>query len=361
MSSNNVFLAISVTLNLVLLACFYGAYSGMTKNETDVAALKKTVQERESQVKAMTGNITTLKNKMGLQQAEIGTEDDAEEGTVMGGLNGLIAMGADATKGEKSVSAAVRKMQAEITNLKSNLQERQLAFNTKVQEFNNMVAQKNAEVDQHQQAADAAKTELQKNVRDHGEAIDAKDQIIAGLRTELSDSQAELAKVTSELQGIIALRDERIAKQSSSLVRLRRKVFEQQDLSFEKADGRVVFVDTARQVVTISLGEADGLRPGVTFSVYKKDNSGIGRRNMEDIKGKIEVTAILGAHRAEARILDPDQAVRRRGDEEARYTFRTTVQLLPKQPHGTGRHGRSNLLACIQHWYEGLLLTGWSC
>ncbi|MFK7822280.1 MAG: hypothetical protein AB8G99_26525 [Planctomycetaceae bacterium] len=321
MSSNNIFLSVSVFLNLILLAAFYSTYNSSAKNGADLAEVKNTLQERDQSVKTMTTQVNTLKAKVGLQQAEMGSDVDAEDGTVMGGINGLIAQGKEITKGEKSLGAAVRKMREELNNQQAQLKQRLIDYNTKVQEFNNMVAQKDAEVAEHEKAATTAKNELRVNVQKHSEEITNKDQIIADVRTQLSDAQSELEKVRSEKDAIIAARDERIQKQTGSLVRLRREKFEREDLSFEIADGRVMFVDSARKVVTINLGEADGLRPGVTFSVYQKDNSGIGRRNMEDIKGKVEVTSILGPHRAEARILDPTRAVKRRGEEEGRYTF----------------------------------------
>ena len=56
---------------------------------------------------------------------------------------------------------------------------------------------------------------------------------------------------------------------------------------------------------SINLGEADGLRVRTTFSVYRKENNGVGR-DAEDIKAQIEVIKVTGAHRAEARILEDD-------------------------------------------------------
>ena len=321
MSSNNVFLSISVFLNLILLALVYATFSSGTKAEADFAAVTKTVQDRDESVKTMQTQINTLKAKVGIQKDVMGTDTDAGEDTVMGQMNLLIDKGQEITKGEKSLSAAVIKMRNEIGNLNQQLKQRLIDYNAKVQEYNNMVVQKDGEVAEHEKAKTTAQNELRANVQKHSEVVVAKDQIIADVRTQLSDTQAELERVRSEKDAIIALRDERIQKQTASLVRLRREKFERLDESFEIADGRVMFVDSARSVVSINLGEADGLRPGVTFSVYQKDNSGIGRRNMEDIKGKIEVTSILGPHRAEARILDPTQAVKRRGEEEGRYTF----------------------------------------
>ena len=55
------------------------------------------------------------------------------------------------------------------------------------------------------------------------------------------------------------------------------------------------------KLVWINRGEADALRKGTTFSVYKQINKGVARGS-QDIKGAIEVTRIVGPHQAEARI-----------------------------------------------------------
>jgi hypothetical protein len=75
--------------------------------------------------------------------------------------------------------------------------------------------------------------------------------------------------------------------------------------SFEIAKGLIQRVDNSAKLVWINLGSDDFLKPRMTFSVYSKENHGVGR-GAEDIKGKIEVTRILGSHIAEARILDED-------------------------------------------------------
>jgi hypothetical protein len=76
-------------------------------------------------------------------------------------------------------------------------------------------------------------------------------------------------------------------------------------LSFEVADGLVQRVDNSSKLVWINLGSDDFLKPRMTFSVYSKENQGVGR-GAEDVKGKIEVTRILGPHIAEARIAEED-------------------------------------------------------
>ena len=321
MSSNNIFLSISVFLNLVLLALFWATLSNTGKDSADLVQLKSDLQAREQDLKQAQTDMTALKGKMGVQGDLIGTADDQDGDTVLGKMDALIAMSDDGTQSERSVEAAMRKMSSLLSNQRIQLQQRQDQLNAEQLRFNNMVAQKQAEVTEHDEAKLKAEKTLESERKIFSEDIDAKDQIIAAVRNDLNDAQAELERVRVEKDTIIADQNERIARQSANLVRLKREKFEREDLSFEIADGRISYVDNNRKVVSINLGRADGLKPGITFSVYQKDNSGIGRRNTEDIKGKIEVTAILGPHRSEARILDPNQAVKKRTGEADRYTF----------------------------------------
>ncbi|MEZ6090634.1 MAG: hypothetical protein R3C05_21970 [Pirellulaceae bacterium] len=69
---------------------------------------------------------------------------------------------------------------------------------------------------------------------------------------------------------------------------------------FEVAQGRVTEVLPGGNVVFINLGSADGLLTGVTFGVIDRDDVRVA--NAEP-KGNIEVTKILGAHLAEARVI----------------------------------------------------------
>ena len=78
------------------------------------------------------------------------------------------------------------------------------------------------------------------------------------------------------------------------------------DIVAQIAEGRILHVDNRSKAVWINLGNADGLKPRVRFSVCANEVHGIVRRT-EEIKGKIEVTRILDSHLAEARIVKEDQ------------------------------------------------------
>lgn len=69
---------------------------------------------------------------------------------------------------------------------------------------------------------------------------------------------------------------------------------------FETAQGEIRFVVRGGNIVTINLGSADALRPGVTFGVIDADET-----RLEDakVKASIQVTQIQGAHLAQARVV----------------------------------------------------------
>lgn len=73
--------------------------------------------------------------------------------------------------------------------------------------------------------------------------------------------------------------------------------------NFDVADGQVTYVNQANGIVWVDLGDADGLRPQVTFSVFESELSETGPRSR---KGSIEVTRVIGDHIAEAQITNDD-------------------------------------------------------
>ncbi|MEM6365262.1 MAG: hypothetical protein AAF745_12605, partial [Planctomycetota bacterium] len=70
--------------------------------------------------------------------------------------------------------------------------------------------------------------------------------------------------------------------------------------NFETVQGYVRYVVPDGNLVTINLGSGDALRPGVTFGVIDGEET---RLQDARVKATIQVTRLLGAHRAEARVV----------------------------------------------------------
>jgi hypothetical protein len=83
------------------------------------------------------------------------------------------------------------------------------------------------------------------------------------------------------------------------------KIDNLEKLSFETAKGTITQVEHSNHTVLLNVGEADFVRPRMTFSVYGKENQGVGR-GADDIKGKIEVIKITGPHMSIATVVDED-------------------------------------------------------
>jgi len=71
-------------------------------------------------------------------------------------------------------------------------------------------------------------------------------------------------------------------------------------------DGSIVRIDKDTHA-WINLGESDHVQPGMTFSVYGKDITGMGIAT-SNAKGKLEVIRVLEPHLAEARPIEEDLA-----------------------------------------------------
>lgn len=118
------------------------------------------------------------------------------------------------------------------------------------------------------------------------------------LEQTLASSRAAYSKQLDESRQQLATTQETLDKKDASLTKLMEER-KQEDPSFEVADGRITWVNQRNRTVWINLGEADSLRPQVTFSVYEQDLADAGR---SDKKGSIEVVRLLDDHLAEARI-----------------------------------------------------------
>lgn len=69
---------------------------------------------------------------------------------------------------------------------------------------------------------------------------------------------------------------------------------------FETTQGEIRFVVRGGNVVTVNLGYADDLRPGVTFGVFDGDET---RLQDAKVKATIQITQLQGPHLAQARVV----------------------------------------------------------
>ncbi|MEM6655493.1 MAG: hypothetical protein AAF596_06810, partial [Planctomycetota bacterium] len=128
-------------------------------------------------------------------------------------------------------------------------------------------------------------------------------------RADLEQKRDELARALdrqrAEEKKRVDVFRRQIAKQAEEITRLQdnmRRLIARTPVdnpSSEIADGAVTWVDQGKGIAWINLGSADALRRQVTFSVYEQDSTDAGKAEK---KGSLEVTKILGDHRAEVQI-----------------------------------------------------------
>ncbi len=172
---------------------------------------------------------------------------------------------------------------------------------------------------------------------------DEKEKAVAALNKAKQDYASSIAKNREELASVAADKT-RIEQESADQIKKANAETEKKTLEanetqlvakklqqmkhdltrvvFDTPNGEVVAVNQHTKEITINLGEADGLRPRMTFSVYPPTITGISfgsadpdaeanlcdvckrDRSLNASKASIEVTKIEGPHKAKARVLD---------------------------------------------------------
>jgi hypothetical protein len=176
-------------------------------------------------------------------------------------------------------------------------------LNTRERELLSAQSRYQSQTDDHDKKYRDAEAEKRKVIAERDELLLAKDREIAELRSQNNQVRVELEqekeardkdreKAQGEIDKLVAINN-----------KIRDELDEIKKESFEVADGTIRRVDNTSNMVWIDLGDADFLKPRMSFSVYDKNTPGVAR-TPADIKGKIEVTRIIDAHLAEAKIID---------------------------------------------------------
>jgi hypothetical protein len=162
-----------------------------------------------------------------------------------------------------------------------------------------------AQVDTASKAQTKAEADKRDVISVQDERLKAKQDEVDRLKTDVNSINSEFATAKEAWDRDLKAKLNEISQLERRIELLTEKLNDLEKLSFEVADGLVQRVDNSSKLVWINLGSDDFLKPRMTFSVYSKENQGVGR-GAEDVKGKIEVTRILGPHIAEARIAEED-------------------------------------------------------
>ncbi len=245
--------------------------------------------------------LTVIGHKFDNNQIGVGELDNKTK--VIGAMmDDIRTYGGDVA--QETYSATIVALRNELDNLSKKRDQVQNELVQQQNEYRLLQEQCNTRVESFQAATNKANSDLQDQIKAYEENIAAKDAEIAELRANYAEIQLE----KEQEQEAFALQIKKLKGKVDALTNLNiilnEKLEKIEQVSFERPDATVVNVDNATKLVWLNIGSRDKLQPQITFSVYDKNNKGVGRTS-EDIKAQIEVTRVW-EDRAEARILKAD-------------------------------------------------------
>lgn len=297
------FVMLSVILGVVAYM-YYKEYTDgvavVNKERQNVAAKAKALKNADSEVQL-------LKRLSGYPELEVGINDatnpDTVHGAVLKQIQDLSKELVPSSPIDDSASLA-RELHQRLVSISKTSSDREIANTVIDGRISKINAEKDKDIKLHEDAKLVAEKNTEALVTEHAKILQTKDDNINQLQSEVATEKRLHQEDVSRLTAQVEEKAEEVERLTKLNVLIQEKLEEIDNVSFEKADGLVRAVDQQNGLVWINRGSSDRLTRGTTFSVYTKDNLGVGRRGAEDIKGAIEVTRIVGPHMAECRILD---------------------------------------------------------
>jgi hypothetical protein len=281
---------------------FHREYSDATVETTKA---KGDLQAANNALAKTDADVQELRKLLGkTTQTQVYNSANPEDAnTVAGGMR--MEMRDQGQLQEQTYSGTLLKLRAALNEAIADRDSKLAELNAREKELLAVQSRYQSQTDDHQKKYRDAEGEKRKVIAERDELLQAKDREIAELRSQYNQVQVELEQ---EKEG---REKDRMQAQGEidKLVAINNKIRDELDEikkeSFEVADGTVRRVDNTSRIIWIDLGDADFLKPRMTFSVYSKDTPGVARTTA-DIKGKVEVTRIIDAHLSEAKIIEED-------------------------------------------------------
>lgn len=290
-------LSIFVLLAVGLGVAWYFTWDHSADLQRQLTESTKAEANSKSAIQGLQAEVTALKDLVG----HPGSTDEVVEG-----VKTVIALRAgDGSAAARPLEAAMVKNAVDRDINSMTAEDRRIEAKTKNDEFNNLVRTHDSAMKAVKDSLDKKEAELRDKERLHGEQLAQREKQIDETKAQLVSVQDEYATFRSTTEREIEDLNREITQQRQALITLRREKSKLEGLTFERPDGSLTFVDQNALSCYVDIGSRDELRVGTTFSVYAKNNSGVGRSQSDkDLKGKIEIVGLLGEHLAEARIVD---------------------------------------------------------
>ncbi len=284
-----------IALILVLLLLFVGLFllnNKRVQQEARANDAMTRVQEAENAARALQAEANSYKTWMGFG------EDDSLDTIKASYEKDMADYGATFDESSRryspllgSVSKENRQLAASEASAKANVKDLQEKLLATEKEKDQQIAEFRKTMQKLEEDAASERTKFKQD-RDNMKAENDE------LSEQLAEQRQKIDQLAADNAAARKKQTDEIAGMSRDVEILRSNQMDPDPFA-QPADGLVRWVNQKEQKVWINIGEADSLRPQVTFSVYSGDESDALKA---DTKGSIEVTKILGPNMAEARI-----------------------------------------------------------
>jgi hypothetical protein len=159
---------------------------------------------------------------------------------------------------------------------------------------------KTAEAEKGRDAAIADRDKIKEQATQEKTRVDAERDTLA---KTVGDKNAQIAKLNQDFQTERNQLQSQIQTFTVSVANLQETLAKYEGELTSPADGRITQIDQRNDRGYVNIGEADGLKPATTFSIYNQEETRFGE---VEPKGQIEITRITGPHQAEFRVLKSD-------------------------------------------------------
>lgn len=299
-----------VMCTLLLVFMWYMSWKDHATLSQQLVDANTKAEQVQSENSRMLDDLATIRELLGVEAEQVGGPGEGEAGAAS--IYGTVMQSLRQNGGDNAVPAGTPKVVDTILAMRNALAAAQTT-NNQYQDgqqsmTNQLQNEQKAARDLNQSLkaqADASEAELQKMITNQSELLAEKDREIQQKSTDLTQARKDLNDLQDQKDNLERELSDRIALLELSNDTLRDRLNGLENLSFDKPDGKILRIENSTRRAWIDLGHADYLREQVTFSVYIRNNRGVGR-GREDIKAKIEVVEVQGPHLAECVIIDED-------------------------------------------------------
>ena len=317
-------------LMLIFGVFTYVLYDESGKIRRNLQAKTKEANDEKNLSREKDDEVNQLKSKIGYTNvATVGSATDTNRDSVLGSMSDDIKSLGGPELQRDSYAETLRAMKQKVDNLL--LENRNLTEKNRQLSVEFLAAMKSHYQDVasgHDARRKSAETERDDANRTKETEIRKRDDQIVTLRGVNTNLQNSLKQSKDAHTKLKKDSDSQIGRLEDINDFLTDAVRKRERITYDRPDGLVRWVDNDSGLVWINLGRDDKLTTRTQFSIYKQSHRGVGRPSapantaddsestddaddrfspgFEDIKGSVEVTRVIGAHLAEARILKYD-------------------------------------------------------